>query len=69
MPIEIKELVVRTVLESGSSSNNESNSITARSNFGKLSLNLKGVNSMINKNERRKFLMTEAPFSTNLSIV
>lgn len=27
MPIEIKELVVRTVLESGSSSNNESNSM------------------------------------------
>ncbi len=27
MPIEIKELVIRTVLESGSSSNNESNSM------------------------------------------
>jgi hypothetical protein len=27
MPIEIKELVIRTVLESGSTSNNESNSM------------------------------------------
>ncbi len=48
---------------------NETNSKTTTSYFGKLSAKLKGVHSVINESERRKFLISDAPFSTNSSIV
>ena len=43
--------------------------MTRRSYVSKLSTNLKGISSVTNESERRKFLISDAPFSTNSSIV